>query len=238
MPIKFNPGQQVSNHPGNLSSARLPFLLYYPDIEQQIKPVLVFLHGVGEAGRARDNKPQDLEVLTAPHLMAPPCLCTQPGWNQPFIIVSPQLPDRTARWWQPEHCEAVLEIVNRVIEELQGDCQRVFLTGFSIGGLGVYALAHHAQGTKGHGIHFKKLLPVDPYNRAEENPRMWNLPAAGTVNIPTWAHHTKRNEEAASSFFNLIPHPNRKAPNSYELSHNDCCKYTYTNKEVYDWFLE
>src|SRR5262245_8476874 len=102
-------------------------------------PVILFLHGAGEAG---DDGGKPLQVGLGPAVRAREA-------SFPFLVVFPQASDRvpaTFGSWLPgqpdgDRALAILEAVQR---EYRTDPQRVYLTGISVGANGVwhFAAAH------------------------------------------------------------------------------------------------
>lgn len=92
-------------------------------------PVILYLHGAGERGD--DNTAQTRVGLG-------PALARQSGLSA--IVVLPQCP--RGRWWpETEMQELALATLNRSISEFNGDPERVYLTGISMGGYGTWAIA-------------------------------------------------------------------------------------------------
>ena len=79
-----------------------------------------------------------------------------------FIVVAPQLPTRGDVWYR--YRQAVDEIVHQVREVYQVDTERMYLTGFSFGGNGVFDLALKQS------EHWAALWPVDPTCVPQEDP--------------------------------------------------------------------
>src|SRR5437868_3893266 len=102
------------------------YLLYLPDgyATDTAKrwPLMIFLHGSGEAGT-------DLNKVKA---WGPPKLI-EAGKKFPFIIVSPQAPPNTG--WAVEVLRAML---NDLKQKYRVDNDRVYLTGLSMGGFGTW----------------------------------------------------------------------------------------------------
>ncbi|RYG32348.1 phospholipase [bacterium] len=91
-------------------------------------PLLIALHGVGERG-------DDLGLLQAHGIVR----SLAEGKRPPMVIVAPQCPD--GERWDPE---IVLGLVENACERYSVDPSRVFLTGLSMGGEGVWAAAMRA----------------------------------------------------------------------------------------------
>jgi predicted peptidase len=110
-------------------AARVKYLLFLPAgcaaRSRRRWPLLLFLHGADERGA-------DLR-LVAKH--GPPRLAAhRPEF--PFIVVSPQCPARHT--WDTA---ALLALLDHVLKKFPVDRRRVYLTGISMGGYGVWNLA-------------------------------------------------------------------------------------------------
>jgi len=97
---------------------------------EALAPLLCFLHGLDEGA------PTPLEEGVARH---GPLRIDAATGAEHFIIVAPQLPRRGDLWQR--HADEVGTIVERELAEQRGDPARVYLTGFSFGGNGVFDLA-------------------------------------------------------------------------------------------------
>ncbi len=93
-------------------------------------PLLVFLHGDGEQGNSAEN----IDVLDFVLIHGPPFLISQREWNPsyPMIVVSPQCHDEI---WQSEKID---EFIRYVADNFRVDRSRIYLTGLSGGGDGIY----------------------------------------------------------------------------------------------------
>ncbi len=89
-------------------------------------PLLIFLHGMGERGDDPNvlSKHGPLSYLIA-------------GGELPFIVAVPQCP--ADHIWEAGHLAAVLD---HLCTNYCVDRQRVYLTGFSMGGAGTWAFLH------------------------------------------------------------------------------------------------
>jgi predicted peptidase len=106
---------------------------YRPDVPA---PVILFLHGAGEAG-SDGQKPTQVGI-------GPAIRAREAAF--PFLVVFPQASDRvpaTFGSWLPGQPDAdrALAILDEVQREFRTDPQRVYLTGISVGGNGVWHLA-------------------------------------------------------------------------------------------------
>ncbi|HVG20720.1 MAG TPA: prolyl oligopeptidase family serine peptidase, partial [Blastocatellia bacterium] len=93
-------------------------------------PVILFLHGAGE--RRDDGLIQtEVGIGTAIRRHAD---------RVPAVVVFPQcLKDR---WWpEPEMQAQALKALDEAIKEFNGDAERIYLTGISMGGYGTWSIA-------------------------------------------------------------------------------------------------
>jgi len=129
-------------------------------------PLIIFLHGSGERG-------EDVNVLTR---HGPPKLVAG-GKSFPAFIASPQAPEHTI--WEAHSVKA---LVDALVREYRIDENRIYLTGMSMGGYGVWdtlmAYPHtFAAGVPicgGAGVKFVaaeriKHIPVWIFHGAEDN---------------------------------------------------------------------
>lgn len=123
-------GQQQPAHLDRSLQVEMNYLLYLPqDYDAHEKwPLLLFLHGGGERG-------DDIELLK---IHGPPKLIAA-GRQFPMIVVSPQCP-KDQRW----QSVTLLALLDDLCEKLKVDQDRIYVTGISMGGYGLWALAFDA----------------------------------------------------------------------------------------------
>ena len=122
------PGRQVALELPAANGGPLHYLLYLPRTYQRGKrmPLLLYLHGADRLGTGRralsrvrrQGIPKAVDGRTA----------------FPFIAVSPQTHTR----WDPAQLVKLLDVIQR---RYAVDASRVYATGFSLGGYGVWDLA-------------------------------------------------------------------------------------------------
>ncbi len=124
-------------------------------------PLLLFLHGAGERG-------DDLERVAS---YGPPRL-VETGHDLPFVIVSPQCPAHS--WWA-EQLDALGCLLDEAAERFPIDPDRVYATGLSMGGEGVWSLAATMP------ERFAAIAPICGFTDPGRAPRH--------ALLPTWAFH-------------------------------------------------
>lgn len=138
-----------------IESAPLPYLLWIPAEEPAAPvPLLCFLHGYDEAA------PVDIRRGVTRHGPLRPGSSAEAREN--FIIVAPQLPRAGDIWHR--YADAVREIVEQVRLAHHGDSKRMYLSGFSFGGNGVFDLALLQPD------YWAALWPVDPTRVPHRDP--------------------------------------------------------------------
>src|SRR2546427_4262926 len=105
-------------------------------------PVILFLHGAGERG-------DDGLLPTQVGLGA---AVRQNAARFPAIIVFPQMPAESA--WTGRPAQVAIAALEQVSREFQVDSDRVYLTGLSMGGNGVWYLAYR------YPSRFAALVPI------------------------------------------------------------------------------
>jgi predicted peptidase len=146
-------------------------------------PVVLFLHGAGERGT--DGRAQT-EVGIGPAIRRDPS-------RFPAVVVMPQC--RRGVWWNDETMERLaLGTLEEAIAQFNGDPNRIYLTGLSMGGYGTFHFA------AAHPGRFAALVPIcggitPPQvlrregNPADEAGGPYRLAAAGIGATPVWIFH-------------------------------------------------
>ncbi len=101
-------------------------------------PLLIFLHGSGEAGHDLDK----LKVYGPPKIVQ-----SRPDF--PFIVASPQSPEDSIRGFDPVMLSAMLD---ELIERLPIDTDRVYVTGLTAGRAGIRSDLRRSFRSRGLGI--------------------------------------------------------------------------------------
>ncbi len=216
-PVSSGAAFMQTAHQFVVGNRRLDYLLYLPlnyHTSGQTYPLLIFLHGRGESG-------SDLELLKR---HGPPKLVETTMKDFPFIVVSPQ--SRDGLGWSIEGLNALL---SHVLANHRVDAERVYLTGLSMGGGGVWLLA------VSYPERFAAIAPVCGARIA--------VHAAGRVkHVPVWAFHGARDTIVPLALSEAMVQAVRAAGGDARLTvypdaEHDSWTATYNNPELYSWLL-
>jgi predicted peptidase len=127
-----------------LNGAEYRYQVYAPPefTPERKWPVILFLHGAGECGED-GLLPTEVGIGTA---------IRRHRARFPALVVFPQL--RPGAFWWGEMEAQALQALEQTIEEFNGDRNRLYLTGISRGGYGVWYIATRRPGM------FAALAPV------------------------------------------------------------------------------
>ena len=172
-------------------------------------PVIVYLHGYSEAGLGKGGLPALIES----------------GKTYPFIILMPQ---SAANWKSPESIEAMHEHILALKDRYAADTKRIFLTGFSMGGDGTWALA------AAHPELFAAIAPVSSFGLSGS--------VSALQNTPVWIFHGDADtvvpvSDGQSMYSRLAPFGNVKITILPGAGHQEAKNITYAKQDIYDWFL-
>ncbi|HXS52039.1 MAG TPA: hypothetical protein VN782_05865 [Usitatibacter sp.] len=143
-----------------------------------------------------------------------------------FVVVAPQLPVRGDFWHR--YANEVHAIVTLARERFDADAGRLYLTGFSFGGNGVFDLALEQ------GAFWAALWAVDP-----------TRPPRRALRQPVWLSFGAVARRARGLFVRSL----RLAPFEGELDrprvwldegadHVESARLAYRDDRIYDWLLE
>lgn len=175
-------------------------------------PLILFLHGAGERG-------SKLEIVNR----AGP-FRRMKEWKIEAILLAPQCPEDQDTW-RPEALARLLDQVERVYSI---DKSRVYLTGLSMGGEGVWSLA---------GLQPERFAAIAPIC-GEGNPE----DAAKLAKIPIWAFHGSEDLIVpAKNGLAMIEAVRAAGGNPkftvYQGVGHDSWTQTYNDPEFYRWLL-
>ena len=193
------------------------YLLYVPQSYSQSPasdwPLILFLHGSEQRG-------DDPALLDDMALLA---FAKEDG-DFPFVAVIPQCPRNT--YWPPRIVKKVLDSVETM---LRIDRDRIYLTGFSMGGFGTWQTAAAFPGT------FAAIAPICGLSDLPDVPRL--------TGIPIWVFHGARDINVPVTESRKMIDTLRKSGTDARLTvypdlAHDCWTITYRDSRLYLWFLD
>jgi len=215
--LKFQ--SRISKKVGYKYLLRLPE--DYKATDRKRWPLLLFLHGAGERGT-------DLKLVTK---HGPPKVVTQKK-EFPFIIVSPQCP--LEQIWDDE---ALLALLDHIIDRFRIDIRRVCLTGLSMGGYGTWSL-----GLK-YPERFAAIAPICGGGSGADVLLAGSVKGRALRSLAVWAFHGARDAVVPVIESKIIVAALRKAGcrkvalTVYPDAEHDSYTRTYNRHELYKWLL-
>lgn len=180
--------QQVAkkiSYPGSPDGV-IGFLEFRPsDYGSQKHPLIIFLHGVGERG----NGTSQIGIVA---YNAIPLYCSQGasmrftvnGQTSSFVVLSPQLSASYGYW--PTYY--IKEMIKYAKANLQIDPNRIYVTGLSLGGGGVWRLITDSENFD--YSYDSQLAAAAPVCGTQEETDGNYCGTVGANNLPVWAHHS------------------------------------------------
>ncbi|MGH7492861.1 MAG: dienelactone hydrolase family protein [bacterium] len=207
--------EEIYNH------SALSYLLFRAQNTSALKdgkfPLIISLHGIGERG----SNLQRLKATGLPRILD--------GQNNfPFYVVSPQCP-ATTEWYYDRTDTLVRKLIDDVLTRYPVDRRRVYLTGYSMGGIGTWDM----------GIRHSRLFAAAaPIAARRENG--WN--ACAMTGIPVWAFHGEHDEVVPLSAGQRIVSEFQNCGGEiiftiYPNTGHDAWTKTYANPRLYEWLL-
>ena len=203
----------VASHP-------LRYLLSVPpsiDRPSQGFPLLCFLHGYGEAA------PRDIRRAMTLH--GPLRSSSAARARQEFIIMAPQLLIGGDLWQR--YADVLRQIVSEVRSENGGDPRRMYLTGFSFGGNGVFDLGAEQADV------WAALWAVDPTRMPPKKLRR-----------PVWISFGEISRARKRTFVDALEAEPRGTGMTGDrlwldegLDHVGSATSAYADERIYDWLL-
>lgn len=195
-------------------------------------PVILFLHGAGERG---DDGMDETQIGLPMALRSHP-----ERW--PFVVVMPQLPYLHHHWTDPEMMVLAMAALRAEVREFRGDSQRVYLTGLSLGGYGVWEIAKDYPGR------FAAIAPVCGgifWSYAPGRWRQTGLPeeyAQAIGHTPVWIFHGAEDRVVSTEQSQIMYEAIAKAGGDvrfweYAGYHHNAWDKAYADPQLPLWFL-
>jgi predicted peptidase len=207
----------------NSQTTGLQYWLYLPPEGKvprgQKLPLLIFLHGFNHSGsdlsRVLENGPP-MEV--------------ENGRMLPMVVISPQCPEGD-NWQFTDMLERLGRFVDEVTFQFGVDPKRVYLTGFSMGGDGVWALG------LAYPEKFAALAPVGSWYADLSN-------ICALSGVPVWDFNGKEDTLVPPSYAEKITEALKNCGGNVQLTlfpaegHTESALRAYSQEELYQWLLQ
>ena len=193
----------------------IPYRAYLPNNYSEKGngyPLLLFLHGAGERGL-------DLEVMA--RIGLPNYI--ERGAELPFVLICPQCPNGEV--WD---VHALIALLDEVVGNYNIDLSRIYATGLSMGGGGVWELANKIADRLAAIIPIcGRLALINPQNLRD---------------LPVWCFHGEKDSIVPIVDSERMVMMLRKAGcdvklTTYPNTDHDSWTETYNNPEIYEWLL-
>jgi len=206
----------------NKKTVRYRYLTYLPqkyNLDSLLRwPLIIYLHGGSDRGT-------DLNKLYSSGI--PDQIYR--GRNFPFIVIAPQCPLsirwETDNWFEP--------LFKEISEKYRIDSNRIYLTGYSLGGSGTWYLA-----TK-YPRRFAAIAPMSGFTSRNE---FISRNVSRLKDMPIWAFHGKTDltvpSEETERIVKKLQKKNKNLKFTSEPNVGHWIHWTvYPNQDLYDWFL-
>lgn len=197
-------------------SSGLNYYLHSSNKTKDGLPLVIFLHGKSETGslaRAKELKP--VKSVTDGTL----------DGLEDFVFLAPASP-RGTLWVSNSALDKLMVLIPKIVEEYNIDTNRIYLTGFSAGGMAVWSLVNKYPNMFKAAVTVSGTLTINPDNFV--NTPIYAI--CGSYESSYIGGMRKNvnliNNAGGEAIFKTIP----KAGHSLTQS-------SYTTKELYDWLL-
>ncbi|MBK8398206.1 MAG: DUF459 domain-containing protein [Leptospiraceae bacterium] len=202
-----------------LENKKIPYYIFFPNSyyqqPNQKYPLILFLHGRGERGN-------NLELLKRQAL---PKMIAEGNNEFPFILIAPQLPESKEEWYTND----LITFVDEIESDYSIDENRIYLTGISLGGNGVWKLATEFPNK------FAAVVPISGWGDTSRICRLRN------ENV--WAFHGAKDTlilpERTLEIVERLQYCNPNVKSTlYPNAKHDAWTDTYKNSDFMKWLLE
>jgi poly(3-hydroxybutyrate) depolymerase len=180
-------------------------------------PMIVFLNGLGQNG----NDGLALRNNFGPQVW-------ENARSFPFIVIAPQC--STGGTWSAESDDTkrAFEVINDTINKCNVDPDRIYLTGVSSGGFGVWKIGSFGPDK------FAALVPLCGGGGSSHQLAVRKLPSWSFCNEDDQPRFVDSNRQMHIS---LIKHDAESLYTEYHAGGHDCWSQAYRNKALYEWML-
>jgi predicted peptidase len=198
-------------------------------------PLLLFLHGAGERGAdvwslTRQGLPK---LLVRPPELSAAERAAADDVSAGFIVVAPQCP--AFEVWNDD---LLLALLDDVALELRVDPARIYFTGLSLGGFGVWSLGMR------HPDRFAALVPICGGGRVADVSRAVHRHPSALQRLGIWAFHGAQDRVVPLEESQRMVDAVKAAGvpdvrfTVYPEAEHDSWTPAYATRELYAWLLQ
>lgn len=228
--VSFIAGAQQT---AKITSSNIAYLEYLPQgysSNSNLYPLVISLHGIKERGTTSTDPAALLSSVQKVAYVGLPKYVKY-GKQYPFILVSPQLKDSYGTW----PAAYIMDVINHVKKYLRIDPKRIYITGLSLGGLGVWTTIGAYPSV------FAAAVPICPGGNA-----LSKACAIAADNVAVWGFHGDKDYivsyTVTTNMINAVnactpkPSPLAKATIFAGMSHSIWDK-VYNETTALNWML-
>jgi len=210
----------LKQNPEDINYHYLPYVPSDYDADTAKRwPLIIYLHG----GSMRGTDLDKLYTYGIPDQI-------YRGRYFPFVIISPQC--SKYMWWSSD--DWFENLYNEIKAKYRVDTNRVYLTGFSLGGSGTWYLAAKFP---------EKFAAIAPIAGATSHMDFIDNSINNLYDIPIWAFHGKIDNmvpfEETERIINKLEGKNKHLRFTVEPDVGHWIEWlVYPGEELYDWFLK
>lgn len=200
------------------NKSTLNYLVFLPQSYDTSKkwPLILSLHGSGERGNNIDNvKKWGIHKIL------------KENDNFPFVVVSPQCP--AGEIWEMQF-KALKDLLNEMESNYNIDSERIYLTGYSMGGYGTWNFAI---------LNPERFTAIVPISGGAISPKK----ALRLKNVPIWVAHGDSDtdvqfEESKRIVDCLKVYNSNIIFRVYKGAGHEVCTTAYEEPELFQWLLK
>ncbi len=199
--------------------------------KNQKHPLIIFLHGISERGNGGSQLSKVANVgiprmIKKGHDME----FKFNGKKESFVVLSPQLSNNYGSW-QAFYVEEMIKYAKR---NLGIDENRIYVTGLSLGGGGVWGFASKENNAKD----VAAIVPICG------TCMMSNPASVAKADLPVWAFHAKNDSrvsvkctESAVDRINLLGIKTKAKKTIWASGNHNIWDKVYSDPKVFEWML-
>jgi poly(3-hydroxybutyrate) depolymerase len=213
----------------------IPYRLVHPEnpIPNKKYPLLIYLHGMGTRGSDNEQPLEKFSAFFSDSTTANkfPCYVLIPQCPENDVWVSfPGFPNSLSATTEPTPAaKSVLALIHQLITTKNIDPDRIYLTGYSMGGEGTFDLLSREPDLFACGVPLASVADTSKANLIKD--------------IPIWAFHGSEDNINNVKYSRLIIEAIKQKggkPNYSEIKGvgHDCRNDAYLNEKLWKWIFD